>query len=147
MPANNKYICNDTTVCYVLSHSVCWARSSQAVPGRRERSSFLPSFLPPGELCPFPRSLESLKGNKHHGDNTIPSVCVNLDFVWTFGADLGLNCVKNPDWCGLTWPCGPVCPRCQSCPQPCTSSLYFTDKKEHNITADIASRPELQVLT
>lgn len=30
---------------------------------------------------PYGCSLERLKGNKNHGDNTIPSVCVNLDFV------------------------------------------------------------------
>jgi len=92
--------------------------------GRRAVAFLCKNFVPYG--C----SLGSLEGNKHHSDNTIPSACANLDFVWTFGADLGLNCVKNPDWCGLTWPRRPICPPCQPYPQPLTSSHYFTDIKE-----------------
>lgn len=76
MPANNKYISNDTTLRYALSYFVCSVRTSnQAVRGRRAVAFLCKNFVPYG------RSLESLKGNKHHGDNTIPSVCVNLDFV------------------------------------------------------------------
>lgn len=44
MPANNKYISNDTTLRYALSYFVCSVRTSnQAVRGRREKSG-LPSF-------------------------------------------------------------------------------------------------------
>ena len=50
MPANNKYISNDTTRRYALSYFVCSeGTSNEAARGRREKSGRLPLQ----ELCPL----------------------------------------------------------------------------------------------